>query len=144
VIVGDGSYTDDYVKELHDLAGDNPNIIFTGNQTGGILQELISNTAIFVQPSESEGLSFALLEGMSYARPCLVSDIEPNLEALADTGVSFKSGDYLDLKKKLELMLSDESILPKLGVAALQRVKDEYDADKIAISTANLYQEILK
>jgi len=44
VIVGDGSYTDDYVKELHDLAQNNPNIIFTGNQNGPVLKELFSNT----------------------------------------------------------------------------------------------------
>ena len=144
VIVGDGSYTDDYVKELHDLAQNNPNIIFTGNQNGPVLKELFSNTAIFVQPSESEGLSFALLEGMAYARPCLVSDIEPNLEALGDTGVSFKSGDYLDLKAKLQDMLNHQSDLAALGAKALVRVKTEYDADNIAQQTINLYQEVLK
>jgi glycosyltransferase involved in cell wall biosynthesis len=144
VIVGEGSYTDDYVKELHDLAGNNPNIIFTGNQSGSILKELFSNTAIFVQPSESEGLSFALLEGMAYARPCLVSDIEPNLEALADTGVAFKSGDYQDLQIKLQNMLDNQASLPTMGAAALERVKTEYDADNIAKHTADLYQEILK
>ena len=144
VIVGEGSYTDDYVKELHDLAANNPNIIFTGNQSGRTLQELFSNTAIFVQPSESEGLSFALLEGMAYARPCLVSDIEPNLEALAGTGVAFKSGDYLDLKQKLSEMLANMDTLAAMGQSALQRVKQEYDADIIAKNTADLYQEILK
>jgi len=144
VIVGEGSYTDDYVKELHDLAGDNSNIIFTGNQSGDILKELFSNAAIFVQPSESEGLSFALLEGMAYARPCLVSDIEPNLEALADTGVSYKSGDYLDLKTKLQGMLNNPERLAQMGSLALERVKLEYDADKIAQQTIALYQEVLK
>lgn len=144
VIVGDGSYTDDYVKELHDLAAGNPNIIFTGNQNGKMLKELFSNAAIFVQPSESEGLSFALLEGMAYARPCLVSDIEPNLEALADTGVSFKSGDYQDLKNKLEGMLNNPERLAQMGSSALERVKTEYDADKIAKQTLDLYIEVLK
>jgi len=144
VIVGEGSYTDDYVKELHDLAQGNSNIIFTGNQSGKMLKELFSNTAIFVQPSESEGLSFALLEGMAYARPCLVSDIEPNLEALGDTGVSFKSGDYLDLKLKLEGMLNAPDKLAQMGSAARERVKLEYDSDNIAKQTISLYQEILK
>lgn len=144
VIVGEGSYTDDYVKELHDLAGDNKNIIFTGNQSGQVLRELFSNAAIFVQPSESEGLSFALLEGMAYERPCLVSDIEPNLEALADTGVSFKSGDYLDLKNKLQGMLDNQESLSVLGTSALARVKAEYDVDNIAKQTIGLYQSLLK
>jgi glycosyltransferase involved in cell wall biosynthesis len=144
VIVGEGSYTDDYVKELHDLAGDNKNIIFTGNQNGKVLKELFSNAAIFVQSSESEGLSFALLEGMAYARPCLVSDIEPNVEALGNTGVTFKSGDAVDLQAKLQNMLDHPENLSAMGEAALARVKDEYDADNIAEKTVNLYQEILK
>ncbi len=144
VIVGEGSFTDDYVRELHDLAAGNPNIIFTGNQNGNILKELFSNTAIFVQPSESEGLSFSLLEGMAYSRPCLVSDITPNLEAIADTGVAFKNGDYQDLKAKLELMLSDPERAQAYGVSALARVKLEYNADDIAKKTADLYQTMLK
>jgi glycosyltransferase involved in cell wall biosynthesis len=114
VIVGDGAFTDDYVKELHQLAAGNPNIIFTGNQEGSVLQELFSNAAIFVQPSESEGLSFSLLEGMSYARPCLVSDIEPNLEAIGDTGVSFKNGSAEDLQAKLIGLLARPDSWPSL------------------------------
>ena len=81
---------------------------------------------------------------MAYARPCLVSDIEPNLEALGDTGVTFKSGDYNDLQIKLQSMLNDQASLPKMGAASLERVKTEYDADNIAKHTADLYQEILK
>ncbi|MFZ4648671.1 MAG: glycosyltransferase family 4 protein, partial [Patescibacteria group bacterium] len=40
VIVGDGAFTDEYVAELKKLAGDNKNIIFTGNQSGQTLAQL--------------------------------------------------------------------------------------------------------
>ena len=40
VIVGDTSDTDDYVALLKEKAGDNPNIIFTGFQSGERLEEL--------------------------------------------------------------------------------------------------------
>ncbi len=143
VIVGDGTYTDDYVKELHDLAKNNPNIIFTGNQTGNILKELFSNAAIFVQPSESEGLSFALIEAMSYARPCLVSDIDSNREALANTGVFFRDKDISDLRNKLEEMLNNPDKLAAIGAAELERVKAEYDAVKITNKILNIYQKTL-
>lgn len=142
VIVGDGAYTDGYVKELHDLAGDNKNIIFTGNQTDKVLKELFSNAAIFVQPSESEGLSFALIEAMSYARPCLVSDIDSNREALGDTGIFFKDKDANDLKDKLEGMLANPN-LDKIGALELERVKDKYDAVKNADKVLSLYKKTL-
>ena len=144
VIVGDGAFTNDYVQELHDLASGNQNIIFTGNQSNQILRELFSNAAIFVQPSESEGLSFSLLEGMSYARPCLVSDIEPNLEALGNAGVSFKSGSAEDLQVKLQDMLDHPENLAAIGIAAQARVIKEYNADNIVKQTLDLYQAVLK
>ena len=143
VIVGEGSYTDDYVKELHDLAGDNVNIIFTGNKSGQVLKELFSNAAVFVQPSESEGLSFALVEAMSYARPCLVSDIESNKEALAETGIFFKDRDVSDLTDKLQALLDNPEEMKVKGAAALERVKEEYDAVKITDRVLDLYQKVL-
>jgi Glycosyltransferase len=143
VIVGGSAYTDDYVKELHELASGKNNIIFTGNQTGDTLKELFSNAAIFVQPSESEGLSFALIEAMSYARPCLVSDIDSNREALGNTGVLFKDKDVVDLGAKLQHMLDNPELLAQIGAAELARVKDEYDAVKITNQVLDLYTKTL-
>ena len=65
------------------------------------MEELFSNAAMYVQPSEIEGLSIALLEAMSYGLPCLVSDIPENREAIGDCGLTFKSGDVIDLNEKL-------------------------------------------
>jgi len=143
VIVGDSAYTDDYVKELHELAAGKNNIIFTGNQTGDTLKELFSNATIFVQPSESEGLSFALIEAMSYARPCLVSDIDSNREALGGTGIFFKDKDVVDLTNKLQSMLDHPELLTQIGAAELERVKNEYDAIKITNKVLDLYKKTL-
>lgn len=144
VIVGDGSFTDDYVTELKELAAGNDNIIFTGNQTGQALKEFYSNAAIFVQPSESEGLSFALIEAMSYARPCVVSDIDSNREGLADTGVYFKDKDYQDLRDKMQELLDNPHRLTEIGTAALNRVKQEYDAKKLTRDMLAAYESVLK
>lgn len=143
VIVGEGSFTDDYVTELKELAAGNDNIIFTGNQTGQTLKELYSNAAIFVQPSESEGLSFALIEAMSYARPCVVSDIDSNREGLAETGVYFKDRDYQDLRDKLQDLLNNPARLAEIGAAELNRVKQEYDAKKVTRDMLAAYEGVL-
>ncbi|MFA5886936.1 MAG: glycosyltransferase family 4 protein [Patescibacteria group bacterium] len=141
VIVGDGAYTNDYVRELHELAGDDQRIIFTGNQTGRTLAELYSNAYAFVQASESEGLSIALLEAMSYGLACLASDIEANQEALSGTGCLFKTNDVNDLYLKMKELLTNQE-LAKLGVASLERVKKEYSWLDIAKKVLGLYQEI--
>ena len=68
VIVGESAFTDDYAKEIKRLANGQWRIIFTGLQTGKALQELFANAYCFVLPSESEGLSIALLEAGSYGK----------------------------------------------------------------------------
>ena len=107
VIVGDGAFTDEYVSELKKQAEGNPNIIFTGNQSGQTLDQLYLNAYTFVQPSEYEGLSVALLEAMSAGLPCVVSDIEANMEAVEQTGLSFQSKDVAGLQAKLQEILRD-------------------------------------
>lgn len=143
VITGDTSYTDNYFKYLKSLAGDNKNIIFTGNQTGRTLAELYSNAYLFVQPSEAEGLSIALLEAMSYGKAVLASDIEPNKEALGGLGAVFVSKDLDDLQAKLQYLLSNPDKVAAIGENLQARVKSEYNWDNITKSTMSLYESVV-
>ncbi|MFA6106444.1 MAG: glycosyltransferase family 4 protein [Patescibacteria group bacterium] len=141
VIVGDGFYTDNYVSELKKQAAGNPNIIFTGRQSGAVLDELFSNALFFVQPSESEGLSIALLEAMSFGLPVLTSDIAENLEAAEGAGYAFKNRDAEDLEKKLEFLLNpaNRKAMKARGEKNRERIRDHYSWDKIAETTDELY-----
>lgn len=141
VIVGSSSYTDNYVKELTDLAQDDERIIFTGNQSGHVLNELFSNSYAFVQPSEYEGLSVALLEAMGWGLACLVSDIPQSLEGIDSAGLSFKEGSVDDLQAKLEYLLANPDKTEQLGKAAKERVRNEYNWPGIATQVGAICQE---
>ena len=130
-------------KYLKDLAGDNSNIIFTGNQTGQVLSELYSNAYLFVQPSEAEGLSIALLEAMSYGRAVFSSDIAPNREATGDIGLSFKNKSITDLSQKLQYLLDHPGFVVQIGEKLQQRALAEYNWDNIAKKTNDLYKSLL-
>jgi glycosyltransferase involved in cell wall biosynthesis len=143
VIVGGSSYTDDYVSELMDLAKDDERIIFTDNQSGHILNELFANSYIFVQPSEYEGLSVALLEAMGWGLACLVSDIPQMLEGIADAGLSFKEGNVQDLKDKLEFLLANPAEVQRLGQAAKKRIATEYNWPGVASQLEAVYREAI-
>ncbi len=143
VIVGDTGYTDGYLKYLQDLAGNNPNIIFTGNQTGQELAELYSNAYLFVQPSEAEGFSIALLEAMSYGKAVLCSDIAPNKEAVADLGFIFRNKDVNDLSRSLAYLLASPEVVESAGQKLQNRVYTEYNWDKITQKTMELYKSVL-
>lgn len=143
VIVGDANFTDDYVQYLKDLAGNNPNIIFTGNQTGQALAELYSNAYLFVQPSEAEGLSIALLEAMSYGKAVICSDIAPNREAVADLALTFANKNISDLTQKLFYLLAHQEIVSSMGAQLKTRVLAEYNWDNITKKTISLYKTVL-
>jgi glycosyltransferase involved in cell wall biosynthesis len=144
VITGEGFYTDDYVKYLYTISEKRPNIIFTGNQTGIPLEQLFSHAYLFVQPSESEGLSIALLEAMGYGLAALVSDIPENIEAIGKTGYAFQGKNIDDLVGKLAFLLNNQSEVTAMGKKARRRLEDNYSWYSITRKTLALYQKVLE
>lgn len=139
VIVGDGVME----AELQLLADNHPNIIFAGNQIGQTFGELFSNACLFVQPSESEGLSLALLEAMSYHNPCLVSNIPANCEVVGENGATFQSTDVEDLKNKLTELLASPDKLKANKEAMYTKVVQEYDWSKIVNHIVDIYTQAI-
>lgn len=140
VIAGDAGFTPGYAERLKREAP--AGVVFLGYVHGPILEELYTNAAVVVLPSTLEGLSITLLEGMSYGRCCLVSDIPPNLEALAGNGETFRSGDVADLTERLAYVLGNPAHRDELGEAAQRHAAQEYSWDRVADRTARLYREL--
>jgi len=141
VIVGDGFHTNNYVRELQQLSAGSKNIVFTGNQTGSTLAELFSNAYLFVQPSESEGLSIALLEAMSYGKCVLVSDIPENLEAIGKNSFTFINKNIRSLRNKLIYLLAKQSLVKASGLKLKSRVEKLYNWQNIVEQTLRVYRE---
>lgn len=141
VIVGDGFHTDDYVKYLRTISEGRSNIIFTGAQTGEPLEQLFSHAYLFVQPSESEGMSIALLEAMGYGLMPLVSDIKENKEAVGNEGFTFTSKSVIDLRDRLAFLLNRSDEVKKVGEQARKRIEENYSWDSIVKKTLEVYQE---
>lgn len=114
-IVGGSSFSEDYVAEIASLAGDDPRIVLPGFLYKDELAGVYANAAVFVQPSDLEGLPLTLLEAASYGIPVLASDIEPHREILADCRCRahrlFPQGDVGALTEQLVAMLVDREAL---------------------------------
>ncbi len=140
VIVGDGEYK----RQLEALAGDDKRIVFLGNQTGLNLERLYSNALIFVQSSETEGLSMSLIEAMSLALPCLTSDISANLDTTKNVAYSFENKNTNDLKEKLEdILKTDLKDLEEKGKELKEVAKEYYDIEQICVKTIEVYNRII-
>lgn len=101
VIAGGSGHSEDYYGQMRALAGDNPNILFTGFVQGELLAELYSNAYLYVLPSDIEGMPMSLLEALGYGRVCLVSDIREN-RVDEENSYFFRHGDVADLQAQLE------------------------------------------
>jgi len=143
VIAGDAKGEENYKQELQALAGDDTRILFPGFVEGQILQELFSNAVVYVQPSEIEGLSIALLEAMSYGNCCLVSDIPENMEAIGEAGFTFQNKNVADLRSELNRLLASKTLRCSVGDKARSRVKEFYNWDKIANEFEEVYRSLV-
>ena len=138
VVVGDSVFTDNYVRSLYKLAGNDHDIIFTGWQQQSALDALYSHALLYVHPSENEGLSLSVLRAMSAGKPILVSDIAENRELISDHRFWFENTDVASLTNKLiELMANPKLRAEAGGYNRCQSLK--YNWPDIARQTAALY-----
>ena len=139
VIAGGASDTGAYLQELRELAGEEPNIIFTGFVQGRVLEELYSNAYIYVLPSDLEGMPLSLLEAMSYGNCCLTSDIPECADVLGEYGLTFPRGDVPTLRELLRQLCEDPDRVARFKAGAADYICSRYDWDDVTEKTLQLY-----
>jgi len=140
VLAGGSSYTDDYATSVRDRSDKRIKVLDW--LSGGALEEVLTNAALFVLPSDLEGSSLALLDAMGAGVCVLASDTPENCEVVADAGFSFKRGDVDDLQRMLSLLLSDERLRRAAGASAQQRVRQNYLWGKVVSEIEAVYAEL--
>lgn len=139
VLVGGLDPGDDYARQIQQEASRNANVLLTGFQGGGDLEELYSNAGLFVLPSSHEGHPIALLEALSYGLPVIASDIAANVEIGLAEAHYFPLGDIDVLSQRLTRFVS----MP-LSSTEKERtrswVASKYDWDAIARETLITYK----
>lgn len=143
VIAGGSHFTDDYVRSLHDMAQNDPTIVFTDWVKGPQVSELVSNCKLFVHPSDVEGLPIGVLEAMAVGKPVLLSDIPEHREVLPDARFWFKHGDAEDLASSLRTLLASPALLLEASGYNRARAESEYNWKIIAAELEALYQRPL-
>jgi glycosyltransferase involved in cell wall biosynthesis len=140
VLAGGSSYTNAYVDKLRKHQSDQ--ILFLDWVHGAALDELLTNAALFVLPSDLEGLSLALLDAMGAAVCVLTSDIPENREVIEGTGFTFQPGDATDLARMLRFLLSDARTRTVAGRNGQARVRERYLWPRIAAEIGHSYVEL--
>ncbi len=141
-IIGQGPEKKNLQKLAHQLKIKN-RVYFIGfiQKHLDVLKEL-KESCIFCLPSETEGFGIATIEAMAVGLPVVVADLPVNREITGKNGaVFFKSADYHDLARKLQLILSNKKRYELLSKSA-QRQAKKYDWKNIAKKTEKLYESL--
>lgn len=119
-------------------------VTFAGNQSNVGLY--LNAADIFVLPSETEGMSNALMEGMSAGLPCLATPVgaTPNMLGHGKYGMLVPVGDVTAWANALIKLARDPALRAELGTAARQHILAEYDFSVIGARYASLYQDLIR
>ena len=141
VLAGGSSHSDAYVKSLRRHESDQ--IRFLPWVSGSNLEELLSNAALFVLPSELEGLSLALLDAMAAGVCVLTSDIPENNEVVEGAGFTFHRGNQADLERMLDLLIHNPELRRQAATLERERIQGQYLWPEIARSIETAYYNVL-
>jgi glycosyltransferase involved in cell wall biosynthesis len=141
VMAGASSYCDEYSRELRTHASERIRILDW--VSGETLDELLTNAMVFVLPSDLEGLSLALLDAMGAGLCVLTSDVPENREVVDGSGFTFQRGSSADLADRLRFLIANPIVREAAGRAAMRRIEEQYQWQKIAVDIENAYFEIM-
>ncbi len=100
---------------------------------------------LFLLPSVAEGMSNSLLEAMATALPCLVSRIAGNTDLIDDrrNGRLVRTTRAGPWSAAILELLDDPAEARRLGVAARQRIDDEFALPVVVDRYLELYRRMV-
>jgi glycosyltransferase involved in cell wall biosynthesis len=134
-LAGDGSQA----PALRALAGEG--VLALGHRSD--VELLMSAADVFVQPSEREGASYALLEAMGHGLAVVASNGAGNPEAVGDTGLLVELGDSEALTDALLRLSSEPELRASLGGQAAARAAEMFTAARFLEETEAIYRAAL-
>ncbi len=108
-------------------------------------EKYLRECSIFVLPTYFEGLPMSLLEGMSYECACIASAVGgiPQVIDDGENGMLILPKDKESLKNAIKKMICDESMQRKLGIAARQKVEEEFELKNSINRLENIYSTLV-
>jgi glycosyltransferase involved in cell wall biosynthesis len=142
VVVGEGEDKVRLKEIAHDLHVEHK-VMFVGRVSSEQLPSFYRNCDIFVLPSTKEGLGIVYLEAMQFSKPCIGVTAGAAKEVISDgeTGLLVNADDPPQLPDAINRLLSDESVMRKMGAAGYERLQQQFSPTRFG---AKLREILLK
>jgi len=136
VFVGDGPLR----EELQRQAG--ARVSFLGQRAD--VPDLLAGFDVFVLPSNTEGMSIALLEAMAAGCPIVVTAVGGNVELIKhmQTGLVVPPNDEAALRTAIERLLADPVLATRLGTAARAVAEKDHSVKAMTERYEELWRQL--
>ncbi|MEV6066948.1 glycosyltransferase family 4 protein [Nocardia sp. NPDC052001] len=143
IVAGDGAV--DRAREMVAELGIGAGVEITGWIGPQEIPALIAASQVLVLPSHREGQPMAILEAMARGL-CVVTCPVGGIPDLIDEtcGLMVPPGEVEPLAEALGRVVRDTELRARLGAAALQRVRDEFDIEVVCRRFDGIYREIAR
>lgn len=142
LIVGDGPERGRLVSMARDLRC-HEWVRFAGHRHD--VPRLMAAFDVFWLASNFEGQSNGVMEAMAAGLPVVASNIPPNAELVIDgeTGILVDVGDRPGFARCAVQLLADSERAKQMGNAGRQRMRDEFNVEKMVDAHVSLYREVV-
>ncbi len=139
---GDGEL--DQIRERSIELGIGDRVELLGWVRGGDKDRHLASAMIYTLPSYNEGLPMSVLEAMAAGLPILSTPIGGIPEAVTDgvEGFLVEAGDVAALADRLDRLLSEPGLAPRMGAAARLKVERGFSAQAVLPQVERLYAEL--
>lgn len=139
-LVGGTSDTAEYSTKIVNMAANNKDIIFAGQQKGSNLAELIRGAGLFVLPSKLEGLPLAMLEAMQEGIPIVASNIPVHQQLTSERrGLAFQVENLHSCISTLDWAIHHPKEMAVMAKNAQKYVQSHYNWEEISAETLKVY-----
>jgi len=137
-VVGEGDEKDNLTRQAKKL-GLSSIVKFRGYQSNP--SAYYENTDIFLLPTDTEGLSMALLEAMMCWSACIVNNW--GVPFAKDTVYELKNNLPETIKTALALFISNKELIKKYAIRGRKEIERDFSGISFANKYINLYKELL-
>ncbi|MEX5259344.1 glycosyltransferase [Kocuria sp. CPCC 205263] len=150
-IVGDGPLRES-LEAMVNAHGLRKKVHFYGQQDLASIKTLLDRALAFVLPSrtaengDQEGLPISILEAMSAGTPVISTRHSGIPEAIPSDayGLLAEENDVSGLAERMEALLDSPNRATEVGLAAAQRVRQEFDLVRQSEKLEQIYDELLE
>ncbi len=147
-IVGTGVLQKSLRREAQDYG---LQVDFVGQKSPSEIRQLLSTHWLFTAPSitadngDAEGLGMVFLEAQAMQTPVVSFHSGGVVEAVADgeTGLLCAEKDIEALADNIEILLNDESLRRKMGIAGRARIERDFDIRKQCGKLEAIYDSVI-